>query len=306
MLPCPVHLPKAAHLLFFELHLLFIFFEDAHKACMMLVSGRPPGWCACDLLVVARHTEPLGWLDNLTMPVHVVDKASTSNVGRESLSMLMWIIDNYDAMGHAGGGVGCVCFSQGSLRNRPRFLRPDDFEHAWLRSGVDFGPIVASGQARLSHSPCGGPNFQLPCLEPLRAAIVGAHRINTSGTFGGAFFIVRASAIARLPRQAYWYLVHEHFGSGCGLRIPWAMERLWQALFTCGSCSPTQRVRLPVRPSQRCRGLNGTMARQGGTLEDRAYNWHRFPPNPLANAGYRHVEGTAALIGETLERQHFR
>ena len=75
---------------------------------------RPP--CGCALTVIARWRENLDWTWKLRMPFVVMDKAA-GNVGRESLSFLHFIVENYASRltEMAENSSACVCFTQGIL-----------------------------------------------------------------------------------------------------------------------------------------------------------------------------------------------
>ncbi len=75
---------------------------------------RPP--CGCALTVIARWRENLDWTWKLRMPFVVMDKAA-GNVGRESLSFLHFIVENYASRltEMAENASACVCFTQGII-----------------------------------------------------------------------------------------------------------------------------------------------------------------------------------------------
>ena len=75
---------------------------------------RPP--CGCAFTVIARWHENLDWTWKLRMPFVVMDKAA-GNVGRESLSFLHFIVENYARRltEMAENSSACVCFTQGII-----------------------------------------------------------------------------------------------------------------------------------------------------------------------------------------------
>ena len=75
---------------------------------------RPP--CGCAFTVIARWRENLDWTWKLRMPFVVMDKAA-GNVGRESLSFLHFIVENYASRltEMADNASACVCFTQGII-----------------------------------------------------------------------------------------------------------------------------------------------------------------------------------------------
>ena len=237
--------------------------------------------CRCSTLVVARYNESLDWTTGIQAPVAVVQK--TANVGRESLSFLQWIVEHYAHIEHEHV---CVCFAQGGPfistgpSGQPCYLTAPLVNAARLIADQDVARL-APCQAILQHTACGlNPRWQLPCFGPLLRAVLGRHappEDRLFRTFAGAFMIVRSAAITRLPLDVYWYLLAEHFGAGCALRVPWAMERLWRHLFMCRECTPHQKLELPVLRDRRCRGVNGSRAARTGPPD-----YVAFPPEPLA------------------------
>ena len=77
---------------------------------------RADGTCGCGVVVIARWRENLDWTWKLRMPFVVMDKAA-GNVGRESLSFLHFIVENYASRltEMAENSSACVCFTQGIL-----------------------------------------------------------------------------------------------------------------------------------------------------------------------------------------------
>ena len=94
--------------------------------------------CGCAFTVIARWHENLNWTWKLRMPFVVMDKAA-GNVGRESLSYLHFIVENYAnrLLKMAENSSACVCFTQGII------------------SGSQFGCVYCESTARRLMRPLG-------------------------------------------------------------------------------------------------------------------------------------------------------
>ena len=175
--------------------------------------------CGCAHVVVAHWKEALNWTKKLRVPFTIMDKRA-GNVGRESLSYLHYIVENYSALALAAANAShCVCFAQGSFTGAQMANMPNygdtglALNRAVLPGGVDVDGIH-SNQMWLEGDLCGEQRGKLPPW-PCFPRILGALGIemspgNRTLTFSGGNMIVRTSAIARVPLHTYWRLVHAH------------------------------------------------------------------------------------------------
>lgn len=141
---------------------------------------------------------------------------------------------------------------------------------------------ISKTQRLLHHDACGRPDDYLPCLPRVMHAL-GLPVTRSYTTFASAYMIVRASAILRVPLSVYWQLLFAHLNQTniCGPppyvpdnlteplsdtagertlgTMPYVMERVWEPLWSCDSCSFRPQVAFGSEPA-RCQPRWGRLA----------------------------------------------
>ena len=112
--------------------------------------------CGCAHVVVAHWKEALNWTKKLRVPFTIMDKRA-GNVGRESLSYLHYIVENYSALALAAANAShCVCFAQGSFTGAQMANMPNygdtglALNRAVLPGGVDVDGIHSNQMCAVS------------------------------------------------------------------------------------------------------------------------------------------------------------
>lgn len=196
--------------------------------------------CGCDVIVIARYHENLRWTRSLNMTINVVTK-DAGNIGREGLSYLHWIVENYKSL----DPEKCTCFSQGLVNGfQMRRVKPTVFNTVFLKKNADVNGVHIK-QANLHHSLCRANNYgseQLQCFEILMH-MIGKRVLKQYTTFASAYMIVRNRAIQRVPiffyrRLIYGFLDPKIMSSSCtSSDFGFSMERFWVHLWSCKNCT---------------------------------------------------------------------
>lgn len=185
-------------------------------------------------VVIARHTEDLGWASALgECGLHIYDKGGDDvpghtplpNVGREAHTYLTHILRNYDGLAEH------TCFLQGNpadhlsvaVADLPK-LDPGGWDF------VDLSSLqVACNLHHCTHL-LDWVVEELPLYETYRRIFLREHRDFTMVFGAGAQFIVSRAAILRHPREAYERALATVDHS---VKPPQAycLERLWPVIF---------------------------------------------------------------------------
>jgi len=163
--------------------------------------------------VVARYLEPVEWVDRYDEEhISIVHKnLDIPNIGRESSSWLLWILNNY-------------C----ELPDYVTFLQGNPFDHS---NEKDIFDIVDTGYTRhgklLECRPDGNPHHGgLDVSTPL--IIMGVTPPGNIPFCMGAQFTASRSRLLRYTYQQYADLFRY---SVTAINAPWELERCWEILF---------------------------------------------------------------------------
>lgn len=177
----------------------------------------------CDVVVVARFTEDVRWIQastNHTTRLLIYDKSS-GNYGRESVSYLRFILENIRSDLEDDH---LACFTQGSLTGAQTRSKQVTFPP---RSQDPYVPLFRS--IRRKFRPDGWPDDRLPCM----GAIARSVNLTTPREASlGAYFRTSMRSLRAIPSEVWWHLYHIHFTLPPPCRVPWTMERLWESLLT--------------------------------------------------------------------------
>lgn len=169
---------------------------------------------------------------------------NAGNVGRESLSYLHWIVENYETL----DDDKCTCFSQGSINGfQMHRVTPYHFNTVRLPPRVNVTGIH-SKQTNLHHTACTQNMYSrvndMPCF-PYVMHMIGKTPIRATHkytTFASGYMIVRNKAIRSVPMFIYRRLIYGFIDQSlvCPQRsapgeLGFVMERFWKPLWSCNN-----------------------------------------------------------------------
>lgn len=176
-----------------------------------------------NLTVISRYQEDLKWVDNLKTPVLIYNKGeylegviNIPNVGRESGTMLLYIIENYN-----------------NLPDNVTFLQGDPFYHfkhtiEFINDYNDSGKLVYLADFIPTDDINGEPNHGgLPIKKFLIDLGLDLHEFFRFSA--GAQYIVPKSLI--MSKSIEWwktaYDIHQENNIS-----PWVFERIWPVIWS--------------------------------------------------------------------------
>ena len=200
--------------------------------------------CMCSILVVAHFTENIQWLSQMNMKVVVIDKKA-GNIGRESLSYLHWITENYNTLDEDK----CTCFSQGRVSGfQMRHVNYTEYNTVKLdiRKDVD---RISEKQLKIKHPLCKQNYYSsrndMTCFPSL-LHMFGISIKKYYTTFLSGYMIVRNKAIKRIPLYMYRKLIYGFINqelicpyTSSKNELGYVLERLWKHIWSCKYCNYT-------------------------------------------------------------------
>ena len=167
-------------------------------------------------VVVAKFKEDTNWVESLPCSYFIVEKGKhLPNEGRESLSYLWYIIENWSKLN------GTYVFMQGNPTphwfNYKNELDLEDFDFTWR------------GQSSYNCRKDGVPQHSGLAIEEFaKEANISLPEDNNINFVAGGQFIVTAKKIKSKGKKFYKKLYEMHTTYK---KAPWIMERLWGYIF---------------------------------------------------------------------------
>lgn len=167
------------------------------------------------MYVIARYNEDPSWHESFDdSEVSVITKnIDTPNIGRESSSWLLWILNNY-------------C----KLPDYVTFLQGNPFDHTTMESITEepTGRYMRHGQL-LECDAHGSPHHNGLNMRT-GADIMGVELKGVIPFCMGAQFTVSRDNLMKYSYEKYAELFKY---SICAHNAPWELERLWESFYNC-------------------------------------------------------------------------
>lgn len=184
-------------------------------------------------LVIARYHENINWVNDQNYPYIVYNKGeplpqninhiNLLNIGKESLTYLYHIIENYENIDNY------TIFLQGNPFDHSKFTNGKDIVFPKLKFMALYGgrytsPLICDKKGKPHHP------IELPIGEILDLLLPDKHFQNKFVFNAGAQFLVCKENILKYPKDFYVHALNLHLNKNFPT-MPWVFERIWATLF---------------------------------------------------------------------------